>query len=129
MRCRSCSTTTDEDAELVEDLCEAQFKKGAATNIRSVLSRLVPAKEPTSKPEEQDETEHVLYSPTGLEWISLTGIAYRSGHPVVTRDEVWSIVRKLRAEIVAALAKERTSLHDACQVLENARKQAGKEHL
>jgi hypothetical protein len=59
---------TDEDAELVEELCEAQFKKGAATNIRSVLSRLGPD-------------------------------------------------------------KEHTSLHDACQVLENARKQAGKEHL
>ena len=60
------SAAPQTDAELVEELCEAQFKKGAATNIRSVLSRL-------------------------------------------------------------ASAKERTSLRDACQVLENARQQAGKE--
>jgi hypothetical protein len=64
---QSTTAAPQTDAELVEELCEAQFKKGAATNIRSVLSRLAPA-------------------------------------------------------------KENTSLHDACQVLENARQQAGKDH-
>jgi hypothetical protein len=151
---------TDEDAELVEDLCEAQFKKGAATNIRSVLSRLAPAKEPTAAPQTDTDAELVemcskLYVETDrglcedLHWRAIIAAVRAHDGKRFSKEQLeridWAIRdnyiahgmnanRQFREQVLARLTrlvpdKERTSLHDACQVLENARQQAGKEHL
>jgi hypothetical protein len=151
---------TDEDAELVEELCEAQFKKGAATNIRSVLSRLAPAKEPTAAPQTDTDAELVemcskLYVETDrglcedLHWRAIIAAVRAHDGKRFSKEQLeridWAIRdnyiahgmnanRQFREQVLARLTrlvpdKERTSLHDACQVLENARQQAGKEHL
>jgi hypothetical protein len=169
------------DAELVEDLCEAQFKKGAATNIRSVLSRLVPAKEPTAAPQtDADVVETLTHGRTcsagyNLDAECTCGLQYRIHlQTEQTMHKAWrkraeeaeaalAVVRahdgerfskeqleridyairdnyiahgmnankQFREQVLARLGpdKEHTSLRDACQVLENARQQAGKEHL
>ena len=148
------------DAELVEELCEAQFKKGAATNIRSVLSRLAPAKEPTAAPQTDADAELVemcskLYVETDrglcedLHWRAIIAAVRAHDGKRFSKEQLeridWAIRdnyiahgmnanRQFREQVLARLTrlvpdKEHTSLAAACQVLENARQQAGKEHL